>query len=151
MMLKKREKSSLIKKKINKELKKVEVIWRKMYLRAGKEKQSPVIGCTTPAPTPAWQPDQAIWLWRVATTFGTAGKNKTNKMILQITKWYCLPCGPSLYGHQILEICTRGDNQDKSSSSVFPPSTVGCVSLAADWPETFGSCVHRSWSRGTWP
>lgn len=58
MMLKKREKSSLIKKK--KELRKVEVIWRKMYLRAGKEKQSPVIGRTAPAPTPAWQPDQAI-------------------------------------------------------------------------------------------
>lgn len=57
MMLKKREKSSLIKKK---ELRKVEVIWRKMYLRAGKEKQSPVIGRTAPAPTPAWQPDQAI-------------------------------------------------------------------------------------------
>lgn len=61
MMLKKREKSSLIKKKqTNKELRKVEVIWRKMYLRAGKEKQSPVIGRTAPAPTPAWQPDQAI-------------------------------------------------------------------------------------------
>lgn len=59
MMLKKREKSSLIKKK-KKELRKVEVIWIKMYLRAGKEKQSPVIGRTAPAPTPAWQPDQAI-------------------------------------------------------------------------------------------